>query len=180
MSEHEFGCVVIVLNGISKNFFYPGARVGYIAVHGAESKTRKLVFELNKKATERLSANGEAQLGAYAAYSMSKSAYDGYITPYIGELRARRDIVANGLNAIPNVKLVKPEGAFYAYFQVEGGIIKNDLKFAKKLIKKGVFVVPGSGFELDPWGTFFRLVFLPGEKVLRESIEIIGEFMSNF
>ena len=60
---------VIRGNGISKNFFYPGSRVGYLALHGP--RLDKMMPALTRLCNSRLSVNWEMQRGALAAFTTS-------------------------------------------------------------------------------------------------------------
>ncbi len=177
MRDLADGHIAISGNGISKNFFFPGARVGYLAVHGPENEgAGRLMAELMKQATQRLAVNWEMQRGALAAYTMPEAEVAAYHAAYLHELRVRRDIVFEGLNGIPGITLVKPEGAFYAFAQIELGRFSDDLEFTKELLHEtGVFVIPGCGFSSEKPG--FRVVFLAQPDELREAIAKIAEFM---
>ena len=73
----------------------------------------------------------------------------------------------------------KPEGAFYAYPQVQ---LKNtDSHFISELIRAtGVVVVPGTGFGQKPGTKHFRVVFLPQEEVLEKAYKNIGTFYAKY
>src|SRR5208283_1479165 len=64
------------------------------------------------------------------------------------EFKSRRDAMYNGLLTIPGVKIVKPEGAFYAY--PDFGEAMSNLGFTEDildiLLRVGVCCVPGWGF----------------------------------
>ncbi len=177
--EYAGGHPVIVGNGISKNFFYPGARVGYLAVHGDVSDGMlKMISSNVAKANKRLATNWEMQRGALAAYTMPRERLATYRAEQLRELRLRRDIVVDGLSKIPGITLYCPEAAFYAFARVESERFENDLEFTKALLKEtGVFVIPGCGFSPGLPGKYFRLVFLAPPDELREAIAKIAEFM---
>ena len=61
------------------------------------------------------------------------------------EFRRRRDLVCERWQALPDVSLVVPEGAFYVFPKVEApGMSSEDL--AIELLKGGVLCSPGSAF----------------------------------
>jgi aspartate/methionine/tyrosine aminotransferase len=159
-------------NGISKNFIYPGARVGYLALHGEGMDP--LRDALVKLCNQRLSVNWEMQRGALAAFSMPMS----HLAAARSELRKRRDIIYKGLNGIPGITCAKPTAAFYSFPKVESGAFKDDREFVYSLLEDtGVLVVPGSAFSPVLPGKFFRLVFLASPEELQEAIGKIEGFV---
>jgi alanine-synthesizing transaminase len=162
-------------NGISKNFLYPGSRVGYLALHGEGMDG--LRDALLKLCNQRLSVNWEMQRGALAAYTMPMS----HLAETHRQLRIRRDIIYKGLNAIPGIRLAKPRATFYSFSKVETGKFKDDREFVYKLLDEtGVLVVPGSAFSPCLPGKYFRLVFLAQPEELHEALGKIERFMEKF
>ena len=159
-------------NGLSKNFIYPGSRVGYLALHGEGMDPLK--DALTKLCNQRLSVNWEMQRGALAAFTMPPS----HLEKTRAELRARRDIVYKGLNSIPGISCAKPTAAFYSFPRVESGKFATDKDFVYKLLEEtGVLVVPGSAFSPVLPGKFFRLVFLAPPRELEEAMGKIADFV---
>lgn len=159
-------------NGLSKNFVYPGARVGYLALHGEGMEP--LRDALIKLCNQRLSVNWEMQRGAIAAFTKPLS----HLPKLKDELRKRRDIIYKGLNSIPNITCVKPNAAFYSFSKVETKKFKDDRSFVYSLLEKtGVLVVPGSAFSPILPGMFFRLVYLAPPEELHEALAKIERFM---
>jgi alanine-synthesizing transaminase len=159
-------------NGISKNFIYPGARVGYLAFHGEGlDRIRETVMKL---CNARLSVNWEMQRGALAAFTMPAS----HLAEVRKKLRERRDITHRMLNEIDGIRLVKPRAAFYAFAEVTSPNFKDDREFCYSLLERtGVLVVPGSSFSSELNGKFFRLVYLPKPEILKDAIGKIAEFV---
>ena len=62
------------------------------------------------------------------------------------EFRARRDLIVDGLNAIPGISCRRPIGAFYVFPDISGtGLSGADL--AERLLHEaGVCVLAGSAF----------------------------------
>lgn len=159
-------------NGLSKNFIYPGSRVGYLALHGEGMDG--LRDALVKLCNQRLSVNWEMQRGALAAFTMPMS----HVAKMREELRVRRDILYKEINEIPGIRCAKPCAAFYSFPKVETSKFKDDREFVYKLLEEtGVLVVPGSGFSPILPGKYFRLVFLASPEELHEAIGKIAEFM---
>lgn len=162
-------------NGISKNFLYPGSRVGYLAFHG--EGIEPLRDAILKLCNSRLSVNWEMQRGALAAFTMPMS----HLAETRKQLKIRRDIIYKGLNGIPGISLAKPTAAFYSFPKVETGKFKDDREFVYSLLEEtGVLVVPGSAFSPVLPGKYFRLVFLAQPDELHEAIGKIAAFMKKF
>ena len=93
----------------------------------------------------RLSPPGLAQLVASGAVELGKEYFDQVVTEYQG----RRDLLFDGLTAIPGVFLRKPEGAFYFIARLP---IQDSEDFARYLLaefayqQSTVMVAPAPGF----------------------------------
>ncbi len=102
---------LIVVNSFSKTYNMTGWRLGW-----AQSSER--VIRSMYKAAEFITSNPPAMVQQAGIVALR----DG--EPYIDELRAhyaaRREQVRTALAAIPGVSLIEPQGAFYAFFAVEG------------------------------------------------------------
>lgn len=163
-------------NSLSKNFIYPGARVGYLAFHGGEWSDVKDAIQ--RLCNQRLSVNWEMQRAAIAAITGPKD----HISKFNEELRKRRDLLVKGINSIPGLHLVPPRGAFYAFVEITNakGKWKDDWAFVRALLREtGVVTVPGSGFSTGLSNHHFRIVFLPPLERLEEAIRRIATFMKS-
>lgn len=162
-------------NGLSKNFIYPGSRVGYLALHGEGMDP--LRDALVKLCNQRLSVNWEMQRGALAAFSQPPT----HFRQLRDELRKRRDVIYKGLNSIPGLHCAKPAAAFYSFPKVETEKFKTDKEFVYSLLEEtGVLVVPGTSFSPVLPGKYFRLVFLAPPEELHEALGKIEGFMKKF
>jgi aspartate/methionine/tyrosine aminotransferase len=162
---------VVCGNSLSKNYIYPGARVGYLAFHGEGWGDMKGAMQ--RLCNQRLSVNWEMQRAYIAAI---KGSHD-HIKHFNEELRIRRDVVVKRIRNIPGLSVAPPKGAFYAFIKVEDDRWKDDKEFVKGLLKHGVVTVPGSGFAPTMEGKYFRLVFLPKPEVLETAFDRIEGFM---
>jgi aspartate/methionine/tyrosine aminotransferase len=62
------------------------------------------------------------------------------------EFRARRDLLVDGLNAIPGIRCLRPTGAFYAFPDISGTGLTG-AEFAERLLQEaGVCVLAGTAF----------------------------------
>jgi alanine-synthesizing transaminase len=165
---------LITGNGISKNFIYPGARVGYLALRGEGMEG--LQGALLKLCNQRLSVNWEMQRGALAAFTLPPT----HLSEFKRQLRIRRDIIYKGLNEIPGIRCVKPQAAFYCFPKIEECRLGTDKEFVYSMLEEtGVLVVPGSGFSTILKGKYFRLVFLAPPEELHEAMGKIASFVKS-
>jgi len=166
---------VITFGGLSKNYMVPGFRIGWGIVSGQKEILVDYIEAINKMLRARLSANHPEQYGIPVALDGDNE----HLVLAIEKLTRRRNMTVEMLNAINGISCVKPEGAFYAFPQVD---IKNDDNhFIAELIKEtGVIVVPGSGFGQKPGTRHFRVVFLPQEEVLEKAYKNIGAFYQKY
>jgi len=159
-------------NSLSKNYIYPGARVGYLAFHG--EGWDKVKDAVQRLCNARLSVNWEMQRAYITAI---KGSHD-HIKSFNAELLKRRDLLVKRINGIEGLSVAPPKGAFYAFVRIEKkGRWKNDWQFVRELLKEGVVVVPGSGFTSDQHTMAFRIVFLPALEQLDAAFDKIEAFM---
>jgi aspartate/methionine/tyrosine aminotransferase len=163
---------VVCGNSLSKNYIYPGARVGYLAFHGEGWGQMKDAVQ--RLCNQRLSVNWEMQRAYIAAI---KGPHD-HIREFNAELKKRRDLLVKRVKGIEGLSIAPPKGAFYSFIRF-GGPWKSDLEFVRGLLKQGVVVVPGSGFAPKMDGHHFRLVFLPKLEQLDEAFDRIEKYMQD-
>ncbi|MEE3362288.1 MAG: pyridoxal phosphate-dependent aminotransferase [Anaerovoracaceae bacterium] len=91
----------------------------------------------------------------------------------------RRDILVDGINAIPGFRCDKPKGSFYAFPNIEAfGMTSQEL--AEDLVEKArVVVVPGSAFGECGEG-HLRLVFANSDENLKEAVRRIADYVSKY
>lgn len=152
---------------ISKNFIFPGARVGWVVFYGDKLEQLKNSFE--KMCNQRLSISAETQKAAVAALRGPK----GHIEEFKKELLKRRDAMAEIIEHNPMLSATRPDGAFYYWIKFDAKM--DDWQFVRKLMKEeGIVSVPGSAFGSSK--NHFRVVYLP----TIEQIEEFGRRMKRF
>ena len=127
----------IVLDGFSKTFAMTGWRLGYAIVPPS------LVGMYGQLLINTIScAPTFAQIGAVEALRGPQDDVDAMVV----EFRARRDLLVDGLNAIPGIRCLRPTGAFYAFPDISGtGLTGAEL--AETLLQDaGVCVLAGTAF----------------------------------
>ena len=106
---------------------------------------------------------------------------DALIAP-TGRLTEQRDISWQGLEAIPGVSCVKPQGALYAFPRLDPDVheIRDDAKLVYDLlVSEHILLVQGTGFNW-PTPDHLRLVTLPEPRVLAEAVERLGNFLASY
>ena len=139
---------VIVINSFSKSWSMTGWRLGWIT-HPADAG----------EAFEKLVEYNIANPTTFVQYAGVTAIREGeaFIAETVERYRRNRDIVVQRLGAMKRVTLSRPEGAFYAFFAVEG--MSDSVSFAQKLIDDvGVGLAPGLAFSEDGEG-WMRLCF---------------------
>ncbi len=164
---------VVCGNSLSKNYLYPGARVGYLAFHGEGWGAMKEAIQ--RLCNQRLSVNWEMQ----RAYIAAITGPHDHIRKFNAELKVRRDLMMRRIGAIDGLETAAPKGAFYAFIKVRDAQNrwKDDREFVRGLLKHGVVTVPGSGFAPTLEDKYFRMVFLPKPEQLDEAFNRIEAFM---
>jgi aspartate aminotransferase len=137
---------VVTVNGVSKAYAMTGWRIGYM---GGPADVIQAAAKVQSQATSN--ANSIAQRAALAALTGPADE----VLVMAAEFRRRREYFVGRLRAIPGIKLVPPEGAFYVFPDVSGcigagwkdGRIASDMDLASYLMEEAkVAVVPGSAF----------------------------------
>jgi aspartate aminotransferase len=166
----------IVVDSLSKRYSACGIRLGSLVTRNAQIYDACL-----RMAQGRLSPPGLAQFVAVGVDSLG----DDYTRDVIAEYQRRRDVLYEGLTAIPGVYLQKPEGAFYCITTLP---VENADDFAVWLLAEfdhegeTVMVAPGSGFYATPDGgrNEVRIAYVLKEQALRRSVELLRIALSRY
>ncbi len=163
MADHT-----VTINSFSKSYAMTGWRVGYI--HAPREVAAAMA-----KMQENFSScvNSAAQYGAIEAISGPQDATVRMRESYM----ARRKLVVDGLNEIPGIECLSPEGAFYAFPRISSFGLSSK-EFALRLLsEKAVVVVPGDAFGSCGEG-FIRISFASSKEVLLEALDRLKQFTS--
>jgi len=86
-----------------------------------------------------------AQFGALAAIAGSRDC----VQAMAERFNERRQLLSTGLQAIPGLQLLPPEGAFYAFPDISSSGL-DSMSFCNRLLdEQGLAVVPGVAFGDD-------------------------------
>ncbi|MCB1256077.1 MAG: pyridoxal phosphate-dependent aminotransferase [Microthrixaceae bacterium] len=170
----------LTFNGLSKTYRVAGYRSGWLVVTGPKGHASSFLEGIDLLASSRLCPNVPGQHAVQAALSGHQS-IEKLIEPG-GRLYAQRDAAVDGLNSIPGLSCVRPQGALYVFPRLDPEVheIHDDTKFVLDLlIEEKLLVVQGTGFNW-PEPDHFRIVTLPSVDDLSVAIERIGNFLSSY
>lgn len=162
----------MVLNGVSKTYSMTGWRIGYAA---GPKEIVKAMTNIQSQSTSN--PTSISQWAAVEALSGPQEAV-GAMTKEFGK---RRNAMVDGLNAIPGVSSIRPQGAFYVFAnisgtlgrRVDGRTINGSVDMANYLLDSaGIAVVPGEPFGDD---SFIRLSYATSMKNVVDGVRRIGE-----
>ena len=151
---------LIVVNSFSKNWAMTGWRLGWLTAPADLLPQLEKLVEFNTSGSP-----------TFLQHAGIIAITDGepFIESFVARCRAARDMAIDGLTACRRVEVARPEGAFYAFFRVDG--MMDSLAFAKEALRRTkVGLAPGSAF--GPMGEgFIRLCFARDPQQVGEAIE---------
>lgn len=163
---------VITINGVSKAFAMTGWRIGYLA---GPQEIADACTKMQGQFTS--GASSIAQRAALAAVEADPSVTYEMCSSFL----KRRNLMLAGLSQIPELKINKPEGAFYLFPDVtalfgksyNGQTINNSDDFCLYILQEGnVALVTGDAFGAPG---FVRISYATSEDDLTKAIERIKE-----
>lgn len=164
----------ITVNGVSKTYSMTGWRIGYAAA--LETSIISAMGRIQDAVT-----SNPTSIAQYAAVAAMTGPQD-FLADWVAEFDRRRHVITDGLNTIPGITCLKPDGAFYVFPNVsalfgkttpDGKTIGNSDDFADYLLSSvQVAVVPGSGFGA---GDYVRLSYATSMAAIEKGIVRIGE-----
>jgi aspartate aminotransferase len=116
----------VTINGFSKAYCMTGWRVGYL--HSPQSWLIKACEKIQSQTTSSICSI--AQRAAFAALQLDKAILQDLTSKYANKL----DLAMSLLCDIENLKISKPQGAFYIFPDISH-FIKKDIKNANELCK---------------------------------------------
>lgn len=170
----------VTFSGLSKSHMICGFRVGWMILSGNKKIAKGYIEGLNMLSNMRLCSNVPGQSVIQTALGGYQSVNE-YIVPG-GRIYEQREVIYKLLNDIPGLSAVKPKAAFYIFpkIDVKRFNITDDTQFALDFLReKRVLFVPGSGFNWKQ-PDHFRIVYLPRETVLKESMVKMRDFLSTY
>jgi aspartate aminotransferase len=127
----------IILDGFSKTYAMTGWRLGYAVVpEWLRQAYGTLIINTISGAT------AFAQAGAIEALTGPQAEVEAMVT----EFRARRDLIVDGLNEIPGIRCLRPQGAFYVFPEISATGLSGAELADRLLHEAGVCVLAGTAF----------------------------------
>lgn len=169
LSYPEIRNRLILLNGWSKTYAMTGWRLGYsVWPDDLYEKARKLAVNAWS------CVNAPAQYAALAALTGPQDA----VGQMLQEFDARRKLVVDLLNELPDVSCITPKGAFYAFPNISATGLKAKALASDLLEKTGVATIGGPDFGVLGEG-YIRLSYANSQDNIRRAVARMGEYLNN-
>ncbi len=161
----------VLVDGVSKAFAMTGWRIGFT---WSSRELASRMAALQSHITSNPAA--PSQLAALEALENRERAA-GEVEEMRKVFHRRRDRVLSLMEEhLPGVEYVRPEGAFYLFFRVDGsfhGDVSDSTAWCRWLLEEtGVAVVPGAAFGDDRYA---RLSFATSDDLLEDALRRMGE-----
>ena len=155
----------IILDGFSKTYAMTGWRLGYGAMPA------ELVPHINKLMVNSVSCTSMAvQRAGIEALTGPQDE----VRAMVAAFRKRRDLIVDGLNAIPGISCKLPKGAFYVFPNITGTGMSSK-QFADHLLQDhGVAALSGTAFGQYGEG-YLRLSYANSEENLQKALSRIEQ-----
>jgi aspartate/methionine/tyrosine aminotransferase len=167
---------VVILDGLTKNWRYPGWRVAWIVAP-------KGVIEAVSSAGSFLDGGGSRPLQRAAVELLSLKNAEAEAASLQGAFRAKRDLMRAKLQALGVVLDGPADGTFYCWGSTAKlpAPLNTGMGFFRAALEKKVIVVPGEFFDVNPgkrragrmsrFRSHVRFSFGPSEAIVREGLE---------
>jgi aspartate aminotransferase len=167
---------VVVVDSLSKRYSACGIRLGALVTRNREVHDACL-----RMAQGRLSAPGLAQMIAVGMEELGPEYAEGIVQEYEG----RRDLLFEGLCAIPGLFVRKPEGAFYFVARLP---VDDGEDFARFMLSEfqldgaTVMVAPAEGFYATPGlgRNEVRIAYVLNQEDLRAAVRVLGAGLAEY
>jgi aspartate aminotransferase len=158
----------IILDGFSKTYAMTGWRLGYgvMPIPLAEQITK---LQVNSNSC----TNAATQYAGLEALAGPQDSVDRMLS----EFRARRDLIVSGLNELPGVECVTPQGAFYAFPRVANTGHSAGTLADLLLEEAGVACLAGTAFGRYGEG-HLRFSYANSRENISRALERMGEVLS--
>lgn len=164
----------ITVSGVSKTYAMTGWRIGW-----AVGPAPVLKAMGNVQSQQTSCASSVSQAAAVAALDGDQACVEQMRL----EFQARRNLVFDRLQRLPGIKTLKPDGAFYAFFDVSahfgrtlgGKAINDSMSFCLAALESAhVNLVPGAAFGAEG---FVRLSFATSREQLQGGLDRLEQFL---
>lgn len=161
------GDPVIVINSFSKSWAMTGWRLGWLTHPEGLGDVFAKLNEFN--------IAGPTTFVQHAGITAIRDGED-FVRALAERYHRNRDVVYQRLSGMKRVRLPRPDGAFYAFFAVDG--MTDSVAFAHEVIEKaGVGLAPGRAFGPDGEG-WMRLCFAAETNTLSRALDRLEKILS--
>ena len=153
----------VIIDGFSKSFAMTGWRLGYAVAK------KQVIDALDMLVLNTFTCTAEfSQVAAIEALNDSTNA----VPAMVAEYRKRRDLFVNRLNQLPGFRCQSPDGAFYAWVNIEEtGRSAEDVQ--RILLEEvGVAGIAGAAFGAEG-KNYLRFSLVSATHLLEEALERI-------
>ena len=160
------------VGSFSKTYSMTGWRIGYAA------GSPELISRMS--ALQSHETGNPASISQKAALAVLEEDPE-RLAERTNEYRKRRDLIAGGLNSLPGIRCLNPEGAFYVFPDVRGLAemkgCSGSLELAGKLLREErIAVVPGSAFGREG---HLRFSYAASLDSIHQGLERLHRFCQN-
>jgi aspartate/methionine/tyrosine aminotransferase len=153
----------VIIDGFSKSFAMTGWRLGYAVA------PQPVIDAMDLLVLNTFTCVAEfTQVAAIEALRDSTGAVDAMVAEY----RKRRELFVSGLNRIPGFRCQAPQGAFYAWVNVEDTGLSAQELASTLLEEAGVAAIAGGAFG-SGGQNYLRFSLVSARNLLEEALERI-------
>jgi len=153
----------ILIEGFSKTYAMTGWRLGYgVMPKNVADMVSKFMVNSNSCTSSFTQRAGIAALNGSQEDSENM----------IAEFKKRKDVIVNGLNAIPGISCRAPKGAFYAFPNIKGTGLTSEEAEDKFLNEAGVASLKGTSFGSNGEG-YLRFSYANSTENILEALNRI-------
>jgi len=160
----------IIMDGFSKTYAMTGWRLGYGIM------PRELARRVGLLLTHSVGCT--AHFTQFAGIEALTGPQD-QVDRVVAEYQNRRDVIVDGLNAIPGISCQKPQGAFYVFPNVQSFEKSSDDLANYLLDEAGVALLPGSSFGSGGEG-YLRLSYANSVENIQKALGQMEIALSRF
>ncbi len=160
---------LFVVNSFSKSWAMTGWRMGWLIFpQGATAAFEKLI---------QFNTSGGLEFMQAAGITAIEQGED-FVAGFVAHCRAGRDIVTARLAAMPRVRAVPPQGAFYAMFEVDG--VTDTFRFCHRAVGEALIgMAPGISFGRGA-ETMIRLCYAKTPNLLNQAMDRLASFVAGY
>ena len=175
---------VVVVDGLTKNWRYPGFRVSWVL-------GPKPLIDSIASAGSFLDGGGSAPMQRASVDLLAEAHVSAETDAIRAAFRPKRDLMVDGLQRL-GVRFDRlPEGTFYAWGDVSGlpPSLRNSEDFFQQALGKRVICVPGPFFDVNPgkrrmgrpsrFRSHVRFSFGPPTPILEEALRRLGQVVES-